>query len=204
MTRRRGMTLIEIMLVVAIIGIISAISAVGVTRLTAFGRVNGTAGQLQRLLANARLRAVTTQCPHYVIINGPDFAGTSVAGAPRTVAAAFMLRKANCQSTELGYEAGSTPEERDAVVSTMLLAEPSAGLEYTFPPPIAVLGANGVLIEYSTLGQRRMGSNGVTCEAGSCPALPMPPEISISVQDANQYTRRSVLLPASGSARIGD
>ena len=86
--RVRGMTLIEIALVMAIVGILAAIAVPNTIRWQRDQRVKGAARDVADLLLLARSEATRTG-NRYVVIYGPsgtqDPAGTAIAGANGTV-----------------------------------------------------------------------------------------------------------------------
>ena len=118
--RRQGITLVEMMMVVAIIGVLSALAAGFTIAMVRSSRVNSMAHTLTSLLASARQRAVTTACPHFVEVHGPTFVGALPVGAPVGPARMFIARKANCASTTLWFELG------DRVVDEAILWDDAA------------------------------------------------------------------------------
>jgi len=88
---RGGFTLIEVMVVVAIIGVMTSLSVVGYQSVMRNARTNGEADMIAQFLKNARLRAVSTGCPHVVRYVVPPTT------SPMTAGSLTMYRKANCQ-----------------------------------------------------------------------------------------------------------
>lgn len=76
--RRKGFTLLEMMVVVSIIGIMTGLAAYNISNIITRGRINGTTQQLAQTLASARTRAIAMACPISVQINGPLYNPTTV------------------------------------------------------------------------------------------------------------------------------
>lgn len=84
----RGMTLVELMVVVAIIGTLAALSAPNLIRLVRSSRVASDARDLRALLSSVRAQATTRGFPMVACLRGRTWAGGE--GQPR---AAFTFRK---------------------------------------------------------------------------------------------------------------
>ena len=97
----RGFTLIEIMVVVAITAVLTTLSVVGYQSVMMNARTNGEADVISMFLKNARLRAVSTGCPHVVRYNGQSYSGSSPARS------LTMYRKAGC-TVAIGTAAQNT------------------------------------------------------------------------------------------------
>lgn len=123
--RSKGFTLIEVMTVVAIIGVLSSLSIMGYQGVVRNARVNGEADIVAQFFKNARLRSVSTGCPHVVRYSLP-----TDTTQPGTLT---MYRKGNCQlaGTTLPQELVTAP--LDVIVNTyqttpnMLAKPPFAG-----------------------------------------------------------------------------
>ena len=84
----RGMSLVEVMVVVAIVGALSALAVPNLIRLVRSSRVAGDARELQGMLNAARAQAITRGLPVVVCLRGQTWAGAE--GLPRQ---AFSFRK---------------------------------------------------------------------------------------------------------------
>ena len=105
-----GFTLIEVMVVVAIIGLLTSLSIVGYQAVTRNARTNGEADTLSQFLKNARLRAVSTGCPHVVRYEVPSAA---MAAGTMTI-----YRKSPCTLTTAGLVQNTSTAPVDVVVNT--------------------------------------------------------------------------------------
>jgi prepilin-type N-terminal cleavage/methylation domain-containing protein len=195
--RRGGFTLIEMMMVVAIVGILSGLAVGGIRGLVDQGRANGTAGSLARLVANARLRAISMGCRTSVQVNGPSYApssGTPVGfpSAPNTVS---VFMKKQCDSTNGYFEAG------DRIVSSYSLVDQHVNL--TIPAVVTTLGSNSVVVSYGMTStgvgasfQRDtyLDSSGNGSFAVTAPALTA--DISMNATTVSGSTTRSAIVPA--------
>lgn len=89
MTKRRGFTLVEMMIVVAIIAVLATLAGIGGSRMVALGRINGDTDVMASFMRSARLKAIASGCPHVVRYNGPT--------APQRPGTMLVYRKRNCR-----------------------------------------------------------------------------------------------------------
>lgn len=142
---RRGVTLLEVVLVMAIIATLAGLAGYTVSSVSEIGRMNGAAQTLATVLKNARARAITERCTYVVQINGPLY---NPIAAPvdvlRSRNQVLLWRKNNCTSNVGAYEPGLAPALRDRLVDSYNLTEFSS--EYVFP---AALVTGGRLLSQS-------------------------------------------------------
>jgi prepilin-type N-terminal cleavage/methylation domain-containing protein len=148
LTKPRGFTLIEIMVVVSIIGVMTSLSVVGYQSVMRNARTNGEADALGTMLKNGRLRAVSTGCPHVVRYDGYDY-NTSL-GLPKSTTVT-VYRKADCSALSAGTlaQVTTTTPAPDIVVNTFqgaanMLDVTSGGLSLSPLSYMVGFGADGL------------------------------------------------------------
>jgi prepilin-type N-terminal cleavage/methylation domain-containing protein len=147
------MTLLEMMTVVAIIGILSSIGGGALFDMVVAGRVVSSSKGLMAMLGTARLRAATSNCPHYVQVNGPTYAGAGSTGFVTGPATLSLMRKGSCTSAKAAFEPGDKLVDSDnlgpaELPNAVQLALPTAMLSS------GVLAGQGFTIGYDRLGGR--------------------------------------------------
>jgi prepilin-type N-terminal cleavage/methylation domain-containing protein len=209
----RGMTLLEMLIVVAIVGILSTLGVVSIVSMTQIGRVNSAAGTLTRALVDARLRSMTQHCSHVVQVNGPTYAATSaLVGAPRQAGSVSVIRKARCTSTTMRYEAGGSTEgfDRDRVLTTAILGDDAIatrGVKYHVVGPTGIIAGGDELtrqalaIGYSDTGARSLLVD-VDTGAGFVGGTTSDFTLAIAAPTANADAgvQVTVVIPTSGVA----
>jgi len=157
--RRRGFTLIEMMIVVAIAGVLAAMSAVTYSAVQVQGRLNGTADVLVNVLRTARFRAITERCTYVVQMTGYTFSSTSA--DVRRPASLILFRKNNCNSTVGAFtQSESNVALRDRQVNDFAIEEFLT--ELRVPAGVVTGDAllnNSVSISWSGDGTRRIYSD---------------------------------------------
>jgi prepilin-type N-terminal cleavage/methylation domain-containing protein len=116
--RVRGVTLIEILVVVAIIGVMTSLALVAMGDIQFVSRSNGDLEVIGQYIRNARMRALAQGCAHVVRVSG------SQAPAPATNrrAAVELFRKGNCRGLNVAADwiptgtAGRSPRVEDGDV----------------------------------------------------------------------------------------
>ncbi len=156
--RTAGFTLVELMAVVAIIGVLSALGLAGIVEISKFGRVNGSATMLARILANARTRSITERCMYVVQVSGSQWApglaaGPDVRPIPRSIQ---VYRKANCNSLNGYFETGVGDRfieelNLDDSNGNILMATAPAGVV-----PGDVLGTTAIAFSWTPTGARQI------------------------------------------------
>lgn len=200
-SRRRGMTLIEVMIVVAIISIVSALAAVGVDAATRMGRINGATSSLASALTTVRTRALTEHCTYFVQINGPNYTAPSAPiDVPRKPNTALVYRKEDWNSTVGAHEAGMAPV-RDRLIEEIPLADLQVDL--TFPPEIVsggVLAAGSVSIGWTGTGQRTVYADDDADGTSTEQRYPLAINITLNPRGTTAPTRK-VEIPVAGPTR---
>lgn len=207
---RRGFTLVEMMAVVGIIGALSALAVAAILNLTRTGRTNGLAGGIQRVLANARTRAVAERCPYFVQINGPTY---NPAAAPvdvlRQANVMLVYRKGDCASTVPFYESGTTLANRDKLVASYQLDEFRSWLAVSpagiVPGDALRRGGAGsgasLTIGYRADGQRTLAVDGDGDGASAIDGTLTEINV-VARQDGDANVERTVDVPAASAARL--
>lgn len=160
----RGVTLLEVLVVVAIVAILSAIAAGGLQSLVSRTRVAQTGRTLASALRNTRLRAVATGCFHFAQVNGPQYAGVNagVVGFPTRRNTVSIVRKANCDATLPVFQPG------DQVVDSFPMHDgPLASVQFDVPPLLGTTLGNNAF----TVGWDRTAARFVAADTGGGGAL---------------------------------
>lgn len=203
--RRRGFTLVEVMIVVAIIGVMAALAAVGVQSMNRFGRVNGATDALAQLMTSLRSRAMTEHCRYMLQINGPDYdAASAPADVPRMPNTALVYRKGDCASTVPAFEPGLAAPGADRLVSQYPLGEYRVELEL----PAAVLPGSRLLTQSLTLSWNALGQRQIAIDAdadGTSDAIAVAGELMMVVRASpgsdTTLPSQALVVPAAGRAR---
>jgi prepilin-type N-terminal cleavage/methylation domain-containing protein len=206
--RRRpaGTTLMEMMTVVAIIGILSAMGGSALLDVLVASRVTSTSKSLSGALGGARVRAASSNCPHYVQVNGPAYAGTGAAGFVTQPGVIAVMRKANCASTTLRFEPGDRAVDRVALGPEEL---PGA-VELLLPAAVLssqTLTNQSVVFAYDRLGARFVsvdatgaGESGFAEVSG---VASVPVRLILHENASTPKHPLAVVLPIAGAAIIG-
>lgn len=200
---RRGMTLLEMMTVVAIIGILSSIGGGALFDMVVASRVVSSTKSLMAMLGTARLRATMSNCPHYVQVNGPTYVGTGATGFVRAPATLSLMRKGSCASAKMAFEPGDQLVDSDSLGPAEL---PNA-VQLLVPATMLsteVLRGEGVTIGYDRLGGRSVWFDaGGAGETGFSEVTGLG-DTTFSLHE-NSTTPRHLLvvaLPSAGAARL--
>ncbi len=156
------------MVVIAIIGILTSLSVVGYQAVASNGKANGETDVLAQFMRNARLRSVSTGCPHVVRYRGYS---VSTGGGLLT-----LYRKANCTltaQTDLPSVSG------DVVVNT-----------YSLTPSMNVMsGSNDLENATYYVGFNPAGQPTVAYDAGSLTGLAGNQSLTIRTRSTDTYVR---------------
>ena len=149
---RGGMTLLEIMVVVAIVGLMSSLAVAGIGSATRMGKVNGSASLIAQVMNTARARAVSERCTYVVQINGPGYAPSAApADVLRRAATVLLYRKNDCNSVIGAYEPGLALPVRDRLVAEYSLAE-FGMTQFTSPPMVGMTNIDTGSISFAWRG----------------------------------------------------
>lgn len=206
-TRRRaaGMTMLEMMTVVALIGVLSGLSGAAISDMVRSGRVIASSKGFMTALGTVRLRAAATNCPHYVQVNGPTYAGTGSTGFPAGASTIALVRKGDCNSTVVGFEAG------DRVVDQIRLGPDELPDSVVLVVPTSLLSAGeltnqSVIIDYDRRGKRRIAVDGTGAgETGFSEVTAVEnDDLTLTLHERATTPNHTldVLLPRAGAARV--
>lgn len=202
----RGVTLVELLVVVAIIGVMAGLASVGLQTMARFGGVNGGADSLTRLMATLRARAMTERCRYILQINGPNYA-LAAAGAPVDVpkvnSTAFVYRKGVCNAPGVAFEPGLPGAQADKLVDQYSLEDMHMVL---FVPalvlPAQLVTTQSVSFSWNELGQRAVAvdddSDGVSTPVPT--AAPLTVTVRASPGNDPTMPSRDMLIPFAGRA----
>lgn len=151
----RGVTMIEIMVVVAIVGIMSAISGAFTIQMLKSSRVNATARTVNAIIGSARQRAVMTGCGHFVQLNGPGYTGAGATGFPSRAATISIVRKGDCNSQSFIFEAG------DRVVDFEPLGPDELPYQVRLKPAAGLITDTYMDNDALVVGYDRLGRRGI-------------------------------------------
>ncbi|MBM4778474.1 MAG: prepilin-type N-terminal cleavage/methylation domain-containing protein [Archangiaceae bacterium] len=207
--RRRGFTLIEVILALAITGVLAAMAAYSLTAVNTLGRVNGGAQSLANILRNARAHAIMERCTYVVQINGPLYNPlTAPPDVPRQPNTVIVWRKNDCRSTVAAYVPGllgPLEPQRDRRVNDFSLNEFQAELVVTngvITEPANRLMARSISIGWLGDGTRTVwaddDSDGTSLDTGMLPGAALT--LTVRQRDGAANPNRVVNIPGDGPA----
>jgi prepilin-type N-terminal cleavage/methylation domain-containing protein len=207
---RRGMTLVELMVVVAIVGVMTALAMASITAATRVGRVNGASTSLATMLTNARSRALTEHCTYVLQLNGPTYdASAAPLDVRRRPNTALLFRKNKCGSTVGAYEPTPVPLDQDHLVEDMELA--TFTIDLRFPTSVVaggLLGSGSVSIAWLGNGssQRTVYSDptasGTSSDTGFASGALLPITVTPYGMTSNPPSRVVSVNPAGPSKAL--
>lgn len=203
MRKARGVTLLEVMIVVTIVGILSAVAAGGLRSLLTQTRVAQSGRVLASAFRTARLRAIATGCPHFVQVNGPTYGGLGPVGfqwRPNTVS---VMRKGDCTQVDANFAAG------DVLIDSFKLHDGDVNSVRITAPATLVAGgqllANSFAVGYDRLATRNVwadsagGGHAAFADITATVPAVIPLTIQSSLPDAAPGGTLSI--PTLGSVR---
>jgi prepilin-type N-terminal cleavage/methylation domain-containing protein len=199
--KRRGFTLLELLLVVAIVAVLAGLSANAISQTVTLGRVNGAANDTARVLMNGRLRAATMACRTSVQINGPTYAPPSTAVGPRQASTVFVFMKANCiaDQTHGFFEVGGT-YGNDRLIASFPLEKVSTNVTAgILGGSTTLMGNNSVLVTWGMVNgalQRDMFVDDTGGGAFAPVAFVSP--VTFTFGNASTNQSRLVTIPVAG------
>lgn len=206
--RRRGFSLIEMLVVVAIAAILAALSAYSLLAVNELGRINGAGQTVANILRTARARAITERCTYVVQFNGPNYNPLAApADVLRTPGTIIVWRKNDCRSNVGGYVPGLAANLRDRRVNDYAMQEFRTtvffpvGIIPENPGPLGNrLATSSVSIGWQGDGTRMIwadvDSDGASTDTGFAGALP----ITFRSLDGAPDPNRRVTVPLAGPA----
>ncbi len=206
--RGRGVTLLEVMVVVAIVGILSAIAAGGMRSMVTSTRVAQSGRVLATAFGQTRLRAMATRCTYFVQVNGPAYGGAGAAAAGpagflgvRNQAAIY--RKGDCASAQATFVAG------DILVDSFVLNDgPLGSLDFLVPATLIGSGAldnSAFAVAYDGLGTRSVWSDATGGGAASFMNVTagVPDLLTMTIRSHSEPDALGTLaIPLTGRARF--
>lgn len=204
--RRRGFTLIEVILALAITGVLAAMAAYSLTAVNTLGRVNGGAQSLANILRNARAHAIMERCTYVVQINGPLYNPvTAPVDVPRLPNTIIVWRKNDCRSPTAAYVPALAPTLRDRRVNDYSLNEFQAELVVTngiITEPANRLRQRSISIGWLGDGTRTVwaddDSDGASLDTGLLPGAALT--LTVRQRDGAADPNRVVSIPGDGPA----
>lgn len=208
--RAAGVTLLEVMVVVAIVGILSAIAAGGMRSLVTTTRVAQSGRVLATAFRQTRLRSMATHCTHFVQVNGPTYGGSGAnavgpAGFLGVRNQAAIYRKGDCTSTQAGFAPG------DILVDSFVINDaPIGSLDFVVPAPLiasTTLDNNAFGVAYDGQGSRTVWVD----EAGGGAAsfvdvtATVPAILSLTIRSHSAQVDEAfgtLSIPLTGGARF--
>lgn len=163
---RRGFTLLEIMVVVAIVGILGAIAAGFTVQMLRSAEVNRAAKTVNSAVGQARQRAITTGCAHFVQVNGPQYAGAGPQDFPGRRGFVAIVRKAQCDSTNYFFEAGDRVVESERWLPDGVFTVQQVDVR----PPAGLMGGAHLASDALAFGFDRLGRRSVFVDTGGAGA----------------------------------
>lgn len=204
--RRRGFTLIELMLALAITGVLAAMAAYSLTAVNTLGRVNGGSQTVANILRNARAHAIMERCTYVVQFNGPLYNPVAApVDVPRLANTVIVWRKNDCRSAVASYVPNLPLLQRDHRVNDYILNDFQAELVFTngiITEPANRLMARSVSIGWLGDGTRTVwsddDSDGASVDTGMLPGAALT--ITVRQRDGAANPSRIVNIPGDGPA----
>lgn len=204
--RRRGFTLIELMLALAITGVLAGMAAYSLTAVNTLGRVNGGSQTIANILRNARAHAIMERCTYVVQFNGPRYNPvTAPVDVPRQANTIIVWRKNDCRSVLPAYEPNLALPLRDRRVNDYVLNDFQAELVFTngiITEPANRLMQRSVSIGWLGDGTRTVwadnDSDGASLDTGLLPGAALT--ITVRQRDGAADPNRVVNVPGDGPA----
>ncbi|MBE2253922.1 MAG: prepilin-type N-terminal cleavage/methylation domain-containing protein [Myxococcus sp.] len=203
--RRRGFTLIELMVVVAIIAILATLSAATLSSVNELGKLNGSAQTVANILRTARTRAITERCTYVVQINGANYNPLGPADVPRKPGTIIVWRKNDCQSVTGAYEPGLAVPLRDRLVNDYSMQEFGSTIFLpagVITEPLNQLRTGSLSIAWQPNGTRTVWADSDADGVSAVTPLAVGATLDLTIRTpkATVTPSRSVSVPPDGPA----